>query len=100
VAAVGGVGAEAAAAQKWDGEAMTLPGHAMFRARQLAKAHKLHGITYLDKWGISGARGNAVHTIRLDFASGDIVRLTPREMEMLRDVKFNLEKAPGGETKP
>lgn len=65
----------------------------MAKARRLAKEAKLREIIFLDKWNRSGARGNQVVWVHLRFDNGEEVKLTPREMVMLRDVEFKLQPA-------
>jgi hypothetical protein len=63
----------------------------MARARKLAKERCLLRIDFLDKAGRNGARGKLVAAVELQFEGGAVVKLTTREMGMLRDVHFNLK---------
>lgn len=51
---------------------------------------ELAGVDFLDVNDRVGARGYAVHTIRLTFIDGAVARLTPREFKKLDDYEFRL----------
>lgn len=56
--------------------------------RALAKRERLLGVDYLDSRGRRGARGKAVHRIRLKFSDGTIVDVRPEKMP--KDIQFRL----------
>lgn len=66
--------------------------NAMARVRMLAKEQKLRGVTFYDKNDKVGARGDAVVRVELEFSNKEIVNVTIQEMNMLKDVSFDLQR--------
>lgn len=60
------------------------------KVREHADKVHLAGVDFLDVNDRVGARGRAVHTIRLHFIDGATARLTMREFDKLADYEFRL----------
>ena len=65
----------------------------MAKCRQMAKEHFLHGVSFFDKDGKIGARGNDVDHIELEFSNGEKINMTPKELAAVQNgCVFHLEK--------